>query len=106
MFLNKKNSLYYDIGPSEFVWLVFNSQLVCTDSFHGFVFSCIGNKNVVIFRRKDNLNMENRIENLIAELNQKLEYEKELDIDSKVFERYSRQKFKEAEDFLRLNIRK
>lgn len=104
--IDRKDSSYYDIGPLEFVWLIFNSQLVCTDSFHGLVFSCIGERNAIIFQRTDKLNMESRIKNLLDELGQDFEYEKELHIDKMSFESYSRNKLCAAEDFLRQNIRK
>ena len=103
--IDKKDSSYYDIGPLEFIWLIFNSQLVCTDSFHGFVFSCIGERNVIIFKRKDKLNMESRIRNLLNELGQTCEYEKELYIDKARFTTYCRNKLYAAEVFLKQNIR-
>ena len=33
-----KNDLYYSSGPSEFLWLEKNAELICTDSFHSSVF--------------------------------------------------------------------
>lgn len=41
----------YDIGPSEWINLVKNAEIVCTDSFHGTVFSLIYNKVFFDFRR-------------------------------------------------------
>lgn len=41
------------IGPHEFVSLIFNAKRVFTDSFHGTVFSIIGNVNFNVFYRFD-----------------------------------------------------
>lgn len=41
----------YDIGPREWINLIKNAEYVCTDSFHGTVFSLIFNKMFFDFRR-------------------------------------------------------
>ena len=41
----------YDIGPKEWINLVKNAEYVCTDSFHGTVFSLIFNRPFFNFRR-------------------------------------------------------
>ena len=41
----------YDIGPNEWINLIKNAEIVCTDSFHGTVFSLIYNKIFFNFRR-------------------------------------------------------
>jgi ferredoxin len=41
----------YDVGPREWINLVKNAEIVCTDSFHGTVFSLIYNKAFFNFRR-------------------------------------------------------
>lgn len=41
----------YNIGPSEFLNLIHNAEYVCTDSFHGTIFSIIYNKKFFTFRR-------------------------------------------------------
>lgn len=41
----------YDIGPREWINLVKNAEYVCTDSFHGTVFSLLFNKIFFNFRR-------------------------------------------------------
>lgn len=38
----------YDIGPREWINLIKNAEYVCTDSFHGTVFSLLFNKNFLI----------------------------------------------------------
>lgn len=41
----------FDVGPSEFLNLIRNAEFVCTDSFHGTVFSLIHHKKFFVFRR-------------------------------------------------------
>lgn len=41
------------IGPAEFIWLIHHASLVCTDSFHGSVFSLMFHIPLVVFNRKD-----------------------------------------------------
>ncbi len=41
----------FDVGPAEFVNLIRNAKYVCTDSFHGSVFSIIHEKQFVVFDR-------------------------------------------------------
>lgn len=41
----------YDINPLQFVYLISNAEYVCTDSFHGTVFSIIFNKQFFSLRR-------------------------------------------------------
>lgn len=53
--------------PDEFIWLVEHASYVCTDSFHGTVFSIIFEKKFMSFRRKER-NMDkmfNRIETVL-----------------------------------------
>ena len=46
----------YDIGPKQFLNLIRNAQYVCTDSFHGTVFSLINNKKFFTFERYSSKN--------------------------------------------------
>lgn len=58
----------YNIGPTEFVNLIRNAKYICTDSFHGTVFSIINNKNFFTFRRfykKSTMSTNSRIDSLI-----------------------------------------
>lgn len=67
-----KNGKYYQCGPSEFVWLIKNCELMLTDSFHGAIFSYIYDKPLKIFKRKDILkSMNSRLINLINVLHLK-----------------------------------
>lgn len=47
----KNNILFVDAGPLEFLNLVYNAELICTDSFHGMLFSINFNKAFYIFER-------------------------------------------------------
>ncbi len=61
-----KNTIYYETGPSEFLYLVKNSYAVFTDSFHSSIFSIIYNRPFMIFDRDevgidDKSNMNSRL---------------------------------------------
>ena len=61
-----KNSGFYSTGPSEFLYLIKNAFLVCTDSFHSCVFSILFNRPFVVFDREDNVvSMNSRIDTLL-----------------------------------------
>lgn len=62
----------YDVGPAEFLNLVSNAEYICTDSFHGTMFSLIYQKSFFAFRRhKSNLKMStnSRIQSILKILN-------------------------------------
>lgn len=64
---NKKIS---SVDPSEFIWLINNSELMCTDSFHGVVFSLIMKTPFIVFERKDKeVSMNSRLETLLSLFN-------------------------------------
>ncbi len=103
--IDSKNPRYYDIGPAEFIWLVFHADLVCTDSFHGVVFSCIGGKKMMIFQRNDTLKMESRISNLITDIEGKMwEFEQINSIDEEKFVSYRKSKLDGTVKFLLENM--
>lgn len=61
----------YDITPADFVSLIKNANYVCTDSFHGTVFSINYNRTFFTFRRfnrKASLSTNSRITSLLATL--------------------------------------
>lgn len=61
----------YNIGPEEFVSLIRNAEYVCTDSFHGTVFSIINHKQFLVFNRyseTSKTSKNSRIESLCANL--------------------------------------
>lgn len=58
----------YNIGPSEFINLIKNAEYICTDSFHGTVFSVIYNKYFFDFRRhkaNSKISTNSRIDTLL-----------------------------------------
>ena len=57
---------YYNIGPQHFVYLLHHADYICTDSFHGAVFSILFKKQFAIFVREDkDVPMNARIETLV-----------------------------------------
>lgn len=64
----------YDIGPAEFLNLIRNAEYVCTDSFHGTVFSLINNVKFFVFRRynrKSKVSTNSRLDSLLGTVNLK-----------------------------------
>lgn len=62
-----KNSPFYAIGPDMFVYLIKHAQMVCTDSFHGSVFSFLYQRRLAVFDREGfGNNMGSRIDTLAA----------------------------------------
>lgn len=60
-----------DTGPAEFVDLIKNAEYVCTDSFHGSVFSALYHKKFMVFNRyaeTDKASKNTRIESFCANL--------------------------------------
>ena len=45
----KSNNLLWEVGPSEFLGLIANAKYVCTDSFHGTIFSVNFHREVRVF---------------------------------------------------------
>ncbi len=78
---NIKNN-YFASSPNEFLYLLKNSEIVLTDSFHACVFSIIFNKSFYVFDRKSNSkNMNSRIDTLLRKF--KLDDRKKLDVTNK-----------------------
>lgn len=62
-----KKSEYYQCDPSEFVNLIRNATFICTDSFHGTVFSILFERNFIVFPKVSNeASMFSRIETLLT----------------------------------------
>lgn len=55
----------YIIGPEEFLFLIKNATLVCTDSYHASVFSFIFSAPLYIYERRKVENMNSRIDTLV-----------------------------------------
>ena len=61
-----------DIGPFEFLNLIKYAKYVCTDSFHGCVFSILFEKNLYVFKRfvdSDKMSTNSRVTNLLKKFN-------------------------------------
>lgn len=72
--LMDKNILeFYMSRVEEFIYLIENASLVCTDSFHGTVFSIIMKRPFLVFRRreKNTVDMTSRIDTLLNLFNLK-----------------------------------
>lgn len=77
----------FEVGPKEFIGLINNAEIVCTDSYHGMLFSISFNKEFYAFLRfkeDDMLNQNSRVlnflesmklKNRIVDLNAKDEYD-------------------------------
>lgn len=64
--LYEKNSYWTSCGPSEFLYLEKNAELICTDSFHSSVFGIIFNVPILVTGRNGTKeNMNSRIETLL-----------------------------------------
>lgn len=61
----------YEADPADFLSLIKNASYICTDSFHGTVFSVIFNRQVAVFERFQNQSAEStnsRIHTLLENL--------------------------------------
>lgn len=97
----------FGVGPSEFITLIKNAELICTDSFHGCVFSIIFNKQFFAFKkRKDKKGSDNnRLIDLLSkfnikdriDINPKLKYE---DINYENVNKIVEKEKKRSEEFL------
>ncbi len=64
--LNSKSGQFYSIGPDEFLYLIRHAIAVCTDSFHGTVFSIIFETPFITFKRNyGKSDMSNRLSTLL-----------------------------------------
>lgn len=62
----------YNVGPAEFINYIKNAEFVCTDSFHGTVFSLINNTKFFTFERfnkKEKMSTNSRIYSLLNIVN-------------------------------------
>lgn len=60
-------SPFHAVGPDELVWLIKYARLVCTDSFHGSVFSFLYGKPLAIFARQGKgPDMGSRLKTLVS----------------------------------------
>lgn len=65
--LDENDKYNYSVDPSEFIYLINTCTLMCTDSFHGAVFSIIMNTPFIVFERKsEGKSMNSRIDTLLS----------------------------------------
>lgn len=65
-----EKSVYFSTGPDDFIRMIRDAELVCTNSFHAIVLSIIYRKNFVAYERHDNNNdMGSRVECLLQKYN-------------------------------------
>lgn len=84
MDINNKN--IYCVDPREFVALINNAELMCTDSFHGIVFSLIMKTNFILFNRKDKeISMNSRLETLLSKFNMQCRLEENMTDNNQIF---------------------
>lgn len=75
--LSREGCIQSSIGPAEFLQLFYEAEYICTDSYHGILFSCIFHKQFTAFERfspKDPVNQNSRIYSIleILHLNNRL----------------------------------
>lgn len=80
--MNNIKNAYFASSPNEFLYLLKNSEIVLTDSFHACVFSIIFNKSFYVFdRNSEGKKMNSRIDTLLKKFN--LTDRKKIDISNK-----------------------
>ncbi len=62
-----RKSRYYGTGPQDFISLIANASLVCTDSFHAAAFSLIFTRPFKVFSRLGPKSMNSRIRTLSSQ---------------------------------------
>lgn len=70
-----------ELSPTLFLGMIHNAKYVCSDSFHGIVFSILFNKNFYVYYRQymHGLPQNNRLETLLKHFNFENQYVKEID---------------------------
>lgn len=77
-----KGSKYYEIGPQHFLYAIHHAEYICTDSFHGSVFSILFEKQFSIFIRTDkDVPMNSRVETLVNKFGMEERLTREMDIE-------------------------
>lgn len=110
--LMDKKSKFYSTGPSEFLYLEKNAELICTDSFHSSIFAILFNKPFIVFEREQKgvQSMNSRIDTLISKLELKNRKFKDKITDENLNHNYSKAyklleiERNKAKDFLIRNL--
>ena len=80
----QENNIYWS-GPSEFIYLFANAQIVLTDSFHACVFSFLFRKPFIVYERNNMGNMMSRIDTFLNTFDLQRKYAKNSQINN-IFE--------------------
>lgn len=65
--LDENDEVCHNAGPSEFLYLIKNAEIILTDSFHASVFSFLFNKPFIVYDRNWNeSNMNSRLDTLLS----------------------------------------
>lgn len=82
------NKDMYVVDPSEFIDLIYSATLVCTDSFHGSVFSIIMETPFIVFDRVENneVKMSSRIETLLKTIQLEDRHFNRISNDNNIFQ--------------------
>lgn len=59
-----------ECSPENWIYLIHNAKYVFTDSFHGTVFSTIFEKKFIVVKRKNEININNRMTDYLANIGQ------------------------------------
>ena len=105
----QKNGKELPVGPSEFLYLIKNAEIILTDSFHATVFSIIYHKKFITYNRSG-LNMNSRIESLAELINMKSRLNEYGDLDCEneinynIVDAILKQERKRSNDFLQMAL--
>ena len=95
--LDKNDLIAGKAGPSEFLWLFDNADLILTDSFHASVFSFLFDKPFVVFDRNwSEGNMNSRLVTLLSKLGLERKYA-ESGMSNDIWEHDYAQSYKQLE---------
>jgi hypothetical protein len=76
----------YQTDPSEFIDFIAHASLICTDSFHGSVFSILMQRPFIVYDRiSPGLSMYDRINTLLSKFNLENRKSSDLDIHKNIF---------------------
>ena len=69
--ISKGRKILYDVGPAEFVTLISNAEIICTDSFHATIFSINFNKQFYSFCKNEDIEGSDnqRLKDVLKEYN-------------------------------------
>lgn len=98
---DKEQKEIYELDPIGFLSVIHDADFVLTDSFHATAFSIIYRKEFYVFRRKEKgqVNMFNRLENLLTLLNLTDRISSDI-ICEKAIDRITEERWNAIEDYL------